>query len=452
AFALAERARARALLDVLHGVGDARVAEEHRAEHRRLVEDLASLRYRMEQRRRRGAEPVAADVEAWRELTLAIDRLQHAGRDGGRIGAASTLTLDAFQRLLDPGTRALVYFLGERRSYLWRVDRDTASVHLLPPRAELESQSAAVSGDTAVFDPRGSLAAAERAERLAEVLLAPALDDGGDGGARRLVLIADGALLRLPFAALPTAGGGGPLLIERYELAHLPSASALPALRQRASSTGSSLALFADPIYAGTELARLDGSRREAEGLRRLDGIAVDARLGAAARRRAVGGDQLRGYRYLHFATHATFDGERPELSSLVLSLADADGQPLDGHLRLAEISAMSLDAELVVLSGCDTGLGRDLRGEGLLGLARAFFYAGAGRVASSLWRVEDEATAELMTRFYQHLLTDGVPPSAALRRAQLDLRQRRRYRHPFFWAAFFIQGDWLPTAPIGTR
>ncbi|MEO1368522.1 MAG: CHAT domain-containing protein, partial [Acidobacteriota bacterium] len=250
-------------------------------------------------------------------------------------------------------------------------------------------------------------------------------------------------------AALPADGG---VLLERYELAHLPSASALPALRLGRSSTRASLALFADPIYDGSELGRLDGSRREAEELRRLDGVTVEAHLGAQARRDAVLGDRLRDHRYLHFAAHATFDGERPELSSLVLSLADADGRPLDGHLRLGDISAMSLGAELVVLSGCDTGLGRDLRGEGLLGLARAFFYAGAGRVASSLWRVEDGATAELMTRFYRHLLGDGLPPSAALRRAQLDLRQGRRYRHPFFWSAFVIQGDWLPATPPESR
>lgn len=462
AFAIAERARARALLDVLQGAGDAHVPEAHREEHRRLVEDLAGLRYRLHRQRRRGRPPDDADVAAWRELTLSIDRLQHAGRggiDGGpplRLGESGPgesgpggdgpLTLDDFQGALDRDTRALVYFLGRRRSFLWQIDADSASLHRLPARRDIELQAAEMLDSVSVFDPRGLDAVHTEAAEVARVLVAPAIQ--GPKTPERLVLVPDGALLRLPFAVLPADGQA---LLERFEIVHLPSASALPALRlrgrgsrdARGAPATADMALIADPLYAGSELARLDGSRREADGLRALDGITVDAHLGAGARRSAVLGDALRPYRYVHFATHATFDGERPELSALALSLADAEGRPLDGYLRLTDIVSMSLGAELVVLSGCDTGLGRDVDGEGLQSLARAFFYAGSARVASTLWRVDDDATAELMTRFYRHLLQDDLTPTAALRRAQLELRRDRRYRHPFFWAAFFIQGDW---------
>jgi CHAT domain-containing protein len=152
---------------------------------------------------------------------------------------------------------------------------------------------------------------------------------------------------------------------------------------------------------------------------------------------------ELSQYRMVHFATHGLLNTEHPELSGIVLSLIDKQGQPQDGFLRAHEIYNLTLPAELVVLSGCKTGLGKEIRGEGLVGLTRGFMYAGAARVAVSLWDVNDAATAELMKRFYRAMLVEGLRPAAALRAAQVSLWKQKKWRTPYYWAAFQLQGEW---------
>ena len=144
----------------------------------------------------------------------------------------------------------------------------------------------------------------------------------------------------------------------------------------------------------------------------------------------------------IHFATHGVLDTQHPELSGVVLSLLDENGSPRDGFLRLHDVYNLRLAADLVVLSGCQTALGKDVRGEGLVGLTRGFLYAGARRVMASLWQVDDRATSELMARFYRALLKDGSSPAAALREAQLSLSRSAQWRDPYNWAGFVIQGD----------
>ncbi|RPH53576.1 CHAT domain-containing protein, partial [bacterium] len=205
------------------------------------------------------------------------------------------------------------------------------------------------------------------------------------------------------------------------------------------------LAILADPVFGpGSAFERLPGSRQEAEAIAALvpAGESLVA-LGADASRSLVLGDRLSAFRVLHFATHGVFDAERPALSGLALSSIDAAGKPEDGFLHLHDVYNLRLDADLVVLSGCRTALGREVRGEGLIGLTRGFLYAGASRVVASLWRVEDQATAALMTRFYRALWEEGLPPAAALRAAQLGMREQRRWRDPYYWAGFVLQGDW---------
>jgi CHAT domain-containing protein len=165
--------------------------------------------------------------------------------------------------------------------------------------------------------------------------------------------------------------------------------------------------------------------------------------LGFEASRPNVLSADLTRYRVLHFATHGLLNSRHPELSGLVLSLVDREGRPQDGFLAAHEIYRMKLEADLVVLSACETALGTEIRGEGLIGLARAFMYAGAPRVVASLWRVPDTATAELMKRFYRAMLVEGLRPAAALHRAQQSLRQDPRWAHPYYWAGFTIHGDW---------
>jgi CHAT domain-containing protein len=191
-------------------------------------------------------------------------------------------------------------------------------------------------------------------------------------------------------------------------------------------------------------IARLPFTAREAErilGVAR--GMKTFAATGFDASREAATGDRLNDFRYIHFATHGYLDTERPSLSALVLAQVDREGKPVDGFLRVADVYNTRLSADLVVLSACQTGLGQEVRGEGLMGLTRAFLYAGAPRVIVSLWNVNDEATAELMAAFYRGLLREGRTPAAALTAAQLELRAGKRWQSPYYWAAFVQHGEW---------
>ena len=288
----------------------------------------------------------------------------------------------------------------------------------------------------------------------------------------------------------PSIGPTEPLLA-RHEVVMLPSASVLALLRRLEASRSPAprrVAILADPVFAADDsrvavaeqaertehtetaeaprvgdaaptpqpsrgtvrrrglpaLARLFWSRREAEAIAALAPpdqtmVALDF---AADLARAEGPD-LASYRAVHFATHGVIDTREPALSGLVLSLVDRRGLPQDGFLDLHAIYNLRLKADLVVLSGCETALGKEVRGEGLVGLIRGFMYAGAPRVVASLWRVEDRATAELMSRFYRALWEEGRPPAAALRAAQLAVAGERRWRDPYFWAGWVLVGDW---------
>ena len=188
---------------------------------------------------------------------------------------------------------------------------------------------------------------------------------------------------------------------------------------------------------------RLPFTRREAEAIGALAGGESRLALDFDASRATALDPTLSRYRYIHFASHALLNTQHPELSGIVLSLVGRDGNPQDGFLRLHDIYNMRLSADLVVLSACQTALGRDVRGEGLVGLTRGFMYAGAPRVVASLWDVRDEQTADLMTRFYRGVLKDGLRPAAALRAAQLAMLRDPVRRAPAYWAGFVLQGEW---------
>ena len=161
------------------------------------------------------------------------------------------------------------------------------------------------------------------------------------------------------------------------------------------------------------------------------------------ANRSIATGGELSKYRYVHFATHGYLDTSRANLSAIVLSLFDEQGKPQDGFLRTHDIYNLKLPAELVVLSACETGLGKDVTGEGLEGLTRGFMYAGARRVIVSLWNVNDKATAALMQRLYAGMLRSGKTPAEALRAAQIEMLRTRQWQSPYFWAPFVMQGEW---------
>ncbi len=298
---------------------------------------------------------------------------------------------------------------------------------------------------------------------------------------RRLLIAGDGALLYVPFAALPEPGAApeaAPPLIADHEVVAVPSASVLGALRRRSAPTEAApgnVAVLADPVFRSDDprldgpartaaaevraegpldlretvrdlgmvgLARLPATRREALAIERASPPGSLVALDFAASKRLALSGALRRFGYLHLATHGLVDVEHPELSGVVLSLLDEHGRSQDGFLRLYEIYQLDLAARLVVLSGCQTGLGEPVAGEGLVGLSWGFLHAGAERVLVSLWKVSDESTAELMRRFYAALFVGHASIPAALRQAQLSLRAEERWRSPYYWAGFTLQGD----------
>ncbi|HEX8097668.1 MAG TPA: CHAT domain-containing protein, partial [Pyrinomonadaceae bacterium] len=313
---------------------------------------------------------------------------------------------------------------------------------------------------------------------------------------KRLVVAADGALNYVPFETLVTSASGGdysalPYLVKSNEIVYAPSASIVAAVRQQAAKpAGRSLLVVADPVFntsdpraagaaskaadapaetrglglqsavadvagqpvganlkpgAGLPLSRLAGTRAEADQISKLSRAAggqSDVWLDLGANEEAIRTRDLTRYRYLHIATHGLLDAERPQFTGLVLSLVGNKSQ--DGFLRTDEIFNLKLGAQLVMLSACETGLGKEKRGEGVIGLTRAFMYAGAPTVGVSLWSVADRSTAELMTDFYKRLLTtQGTTPSAALRGAQTSMITGKRYSAPFYWAPFVLVGEW---------
>src|SRR5262249_7678436 len=167
------------------------------------------------------------------------------------------------------------------------------------------------------------------------------------------------------------------------------------------------------------------------------------AALDFSASRSLATNISLGQYRIVHFATHGILDNKHPELSGLVLSLVNRQGKAQNGFLKLQDIYNLKLPVDLVVLSGCETGLGENVGGEGLIGLTRGFMYAGASRVVASLWSVSDMATADLMSHFYRAMERQGMRPAAALRAAQIEMWQQKQWRSPYYWAAFQIQGEW---------
>lgn len=283
-----------------------------------------------------------------------------------------------------------------------------------------------------------------------------------------------------------------PLMMD-HEIVNLPSASTLAVLRKetaRRAPAPMAVAVLADPVFekddpripyafrahasaapeqakvteqagaveepqsavgdigahvdAQSSIPRLLASREEAEAIMQVTptGAGLKA-VGFDASRATATSPELSKYRIVHFATHGRINSARPELSGVLLSMVDQRGQPQNGFLRLHDIYNLNLPVDLVVLSACDTGLGKDVKGEGLIGLTRGFMYAGASSVMASLWKVDDEATAELMKRFYSGMLKDGLPPAAALRSAQMRMRQQKPWRSPYYWAAFVLQGEY---------
>jgi CHAT domain-containing protein/Tfp pilus assembly protein PilF len=324
--------------------------------------------------------------------------------------------------------------------------------------------------------------------------------------AKRLMIVSDGALQYIPFSALPVPAASPSNttvpLVTSHEIVNLPSATVLAVLRREEANRTRRLrtvAVLADPVFTSSDervlhasvkippgsnapaqtqpltaattgdpesalgltrdldrsakeigvagnamFSRLPFTRREADAIYsaagRNDGLEA---LDFDASKATALSSQLKDYRILHFATHGLLNNDHPELSGLVLSLVDKQGQSQDGFLRMMDIYNMELNADLVVLSACQTALGKEIGEEGLVGLTRGFMYAGAPRVVASLWKVDDEATAALMKKFYEGMLREHQTPAQALRAAQQWMRTQKTWQSPYYWAGFVLQGEW---------
>ena len=548
---VSERGRARSLLDALAeaqidlrgGVDSQLIAEESRLQ--RKLNDLSAAQMRLFSRKYtpEQAEALDANIKATFDLLEEIRaNIKRANPGYAALTQPQVVSVERIQReLLDDGTLLLEYALGEERSYLFLVSPSSLQTFTLPPRAEIEARARRVYEllSARAPDSRGEtpqqrqarIAEADaelprQAAELSRMILAPAAAQLGE---KRLLIVAQGALQLIPFAALPEPGAEGrgdgkaggrsggetdregvrppgppsprppvpstPLLV-KHEIVNLPSASTLAALRRETAKrqpAPKTLAILADPIFetgderlklsdaqtqratqpapdrsgqtaarerpqhlaraieafreANDEFAfpRLTSTQWEAEQIAKLapadqvfKALSFDANLQLAT------SGKLSDYRIVHFASHSFINARRPDLSGIVLSLVDQRGQEQDGFLRLHEIYNLKLPADLIVLGGCRTGLGKEIQGEGLMSLTRGFMYAGAPRVIVSAWEVQDRPSATLMVKFYRYLLgPKRLSAAAALRAAQIEMSRDKQFAAPYFWAGFTLQGEW---------
>jgi CHAT domain-containing protein/tetratricopeptide (TPR) repeat protein len=486
AFTASERARARSLLEVLtEARADIRqgIAPQLLQRERSLQELLGSkinrrMRLLSGKHSPQQIEAITREVE---RLTAEYETVQEEIRKTSPQYASLTqpqpATVSELQRLLGSDTVLLEYSLGESRSFLWMVTGEKLVSYELPPAAKIETAAGALYKGLSGSRAGTWRATDQTASELGATLLGP-VASAIDG--KRLVVVADGPLQYVPFAAL----GMPETALNRHEITYAPSATALVSLRSDFSARlgpPKTLAVFADPVFDegdervtatmaggsrarreaetpsglaialrdaeidGGAIARLPFTRREANAILPLvPETERKVALDFDASRALALSDELADYRIIHFATHALLDSRRPEFSGIVLSLVDRNGNDQDGFLAATEVFNLKLRADLVVLSGCRTALGQDVRGEGLVGLTRGFMYAGAPRVVASLWKVDDAATAELMKRFYEGMFGPRkLLPAAALREAQQSLANTPRWNAPYYWAAFVLHGEW---------
>lgn len=451
-------------------------------------------------------EPVRAQITGLEaELSQKLNQLYQQNPKLAQLQNPVILTAEEIQKtLLDPETVLVEFLVGPQEVFVWLVTadditsfviKDAEQVKHLGKRcvALLQPESSGIR-----FKPGQMTEFSTVSQQLSQLLFGPI--ESKLRNKKRLLVVADDILQLLPFAALPlpapqnqtgsSSGAPPEPFVTRFEVVSLPSASTLANLRQEIARRGPAekmIAVVADPVFSPDDprlkrkqpadgqpatpvdefseisrnltkfnaavsadepdstkrfsVSRLPGTRREAQEILKLvpANQSFSALDFAASRELVTDSPELQKYRYLHFATH----GFASQYSGLVLSLVDDKGSERNGFLMLEDLYNLKLNADLVTLSACDTGRGKKVRGEGIVGLTCGFLYAGVPRLVVSLWPVSDSATAELMTAFYQGLLREGLRPAAALRKAQLKLQQSKRWNSPTYWAAFQLQGEW---------
>ncbi len=438
AFTTMEKAKARGLLDLLQ----ATVGEQSSPEEEKLLDQLYSL------------DPTSADYTSQRETIerqyAELRRARVHSAMGGLASVSTVVDPDAVARILPEKTVLLEYALGDSASFLWVIDRDGFDMVQLPPRKQIESQVRPLRDALSRIDgDRAALLSSARG--VYQLLVAPA--GARVTKAKSAIIVPDGVVFELPFEVLLTEEPKDkgwheqPFLTRKLTTLYVPSASVYASLKSNSGSSdfGRDLLAVGNPDFttiavreegalsplpfASQEVAAVS-SRIKDE--RKLVLTGKDASEGTVKRELKNGGPRV-----VHLATHGLVDANEPERSSVVFAADDHD----DGYFHTLEILATPLRSRLVVMSACESARGKVSRGEGVVGLSRAFLASGAGSVVASLWAVSDESTAELMKAFYDRMLGKKRPASRALNEARLALIETDKYSHPFYWSPFVVTG-----------
>lgn len=493
AFQASEQAKARSLAELLRDTktnvsegADPRLAEQEktlRQSIRAKVDQTITLLAK--DYRKEDLDRLETSLTSLREQhDKLVEEMRSSSPQSNQSKEPVSYSVQQIQDLIleDDQTMLLEYFLGQNASYVWAITHNSVRVFPLPKAAVITDAVRRVY-DIMSAEPRDNdnglnNAAAE----LGQMVLGPV---SAQLNASRVIVVADGALNYIPFQLLPAPSGNREPLVAKYEIINVPSASILGQIRQERQNRRPStkiLAAFGDPVFASNYAQFKNSSSNEvlaaekgtAEPWRRawrdieMSADALDAAViqpliyskfelknlsdiagpgslvarGFNASRQVLEETDLSQYSILHFATHGLLNPHNPELSGFFLSMVDPAGRAQDGFITMQDVYSLHAPVDLVVLSACRTALGKDVRGEGLIGLTRGFMHAGASSVVASLWKVDDEATAELMKHFYANMLQKGMRPAEALRAAQNTLRQNPQWRSPHFWAGFTLQGE----------
>jgi CHAT domain-containing protein len=475
AFQVSERARARSFLEMLSSkIGQIQkgINSELKGKEDAIMELINSKIERRSQIARESADDPGL-LALNREIeTLIIQReqleqkiRQESPQYFALINPDVVNVSDIQTGLIDPNTVLLEYMLGSERSFLWVVSQSEINMYQLPPKDTIEKFALQTYSDLSDSDSANRINLKKDdplLKELSKILLLPVQKKiaGKD-----LLIVADGILQYLPFGILYDPDQSGQPLVLKHKIAVLPSAMTLYALRkyQQPPKSMPRIAVIADPVYdsedpriknngnpggsgsSSDRFSRLPFSRREAQSIASLlPAKNVWLAMDFDANRATLLDSRLADYSFIHLATHAIVDDSNPQASALVLSLVDSSGNPAKGIISIPEIFNMNLNAEMVVLSGCRTALGKDIHGEGLMGLARAFMYAGSSRVVASLWKVDDSATSIFMKKFYERLFRQPKStPIAALQAAQKYMLSQERWQDPYYWAGFILIGEY---------
>ena len=363
---------------------------------------------------------------------------------------------EAMDSLVDKDTTFFAYSLGKERSYVFVLSENGLKIFVAPARKTLQQQ---------VAEYRKVISDKDNHDfSLGHVLFKELVLPGLAKNTKKIIFVPDDILNLLPFETLISDSGTTRWLVQDHPIAYVPSLSSLRELNRRKSASRmrphKDLLAFGDPFYGANEEDRRNTSpdifqdfysnsavnffRLKYSGLeiQKIEAAFKPSRTDTFQRQEAtedrLKAEPLTDYRIIHFATHGLIDDKKPARSSIILALDQNPGE--DGFLQMREIFNLRMNADLVTLSACQTGLGQFIRGEGIEGLSRAFFYAGASSVLMSLWAVNDEATYQLMERFYRHLMGSETP-AIALRRAKLEMIGSGVLSHPYYWAGFIVNG-----------